>query len=198
MSSRPVFSGFADPYEFVYPPVLLKVVSFAGMVIGLVGAVGLAAWLHGGEVTITIGLWTLLALVTVSILTLLVHEALHGIVARILGYRVSFGVVRLDRLLFAAYAGTFEQRVTRRDLAVVAVAPLLFITVGCVVGLAAGPEWLLTPLVVVLVVNTSGAAGDLYLLYYIARLPRGSLFYDLSIDEMLVYEPAGDTPQSSS
>ena len=124
--------------------------------------------------------------------TLVVHEAIHGVVARALGYRVSFGVARLGTLLYAAYAGTFEQRVTRRDLALVAVAPLVVVTLGCALALAVVPDWLVAPFVVALVVNTSGVAGDCYLLYYVARAPRGSVFYDLSVEEMLVYEPARD------
>nr|WP_282594730.1 DUF3267 domain-containing protein [Halomarina salina] len=129
--------------------------------------------------------------------TLVVHEAVHGVVARALGYRVTFGVAHLGTLLYAAYAGTFEQRVTRRDLALTAVAPLVVITLGCALALAVVPDWLVVPFVVALIVNTSGVAGDLYLLYYLLRVPRGSLFYDVSVDEMLVYEPASDRRPSA-
>jgi hypothetical protein len=202
VSTRPDFSGFAPPYEFTYPQLLLQVVSVVGLVVGGVAAVGLAAGLRGGEVTITfgapvtgLGVWGGLALGLLGLLvafagTLVVHEAIHGLVARALGYHVTFGVARLGTLLYAAYAGTFDQRVSRRDLALVAVAPLVVITLGCILALAVAPDWLVVPLVVALTVNTSGVAGDLYLLYYVGRVPRGSLFYDLSIDEMLVYEPA--------
>jgi hypothetical protein len=191
VSDRPSFGGYADPYEFAYPYTLLQVVSLVGLVVGGVGALALAAALRGGEVSVAIGPVALLGLFVAFLLTLVAHEAVHGLVARALGYRVSFGVTRLGRLLFAAYAATLGQPVSRRDLALVAVAPLVVVTLGCAVGLALGPDRLVGPLVVALVVNTSGVAGDLYLLYYVARLPRGSLLYDLSVDEMLVYEPTG-------
>lgn len=66
----------------------------------------------------------------------------------------------------------------------------MVITAGCAVGVAVAPDPFLALLIVALTVNTSGVSGDLYLLYTVSRVPRGSLFYDLSIDEMLVYEPA--------
>lgn len=189
MSSRPVISGFAVPYEFTYPKVLLQVLSVVGMLVGLVGSVALAAALRGGELVVTVGPVALLGLLLAFVATVVVHEAVHGVVARALGYRVSFGVTKLGRFLYAAYAGTFEQRVSRRDLAVIAAAPLVVVTLACVVGLAVVPDAFVLPLLAALAVNTSGVAGDVYLLYYVTRVPRGSQFYDLSVDEMLVYEP---------
>lgn len=204
-----MFSGFTTPYEFTYPHLLLQVVSVVGLLVGAFCALALSAWLRGGEVVVTVGpsiaglgVWGGLAVGLFGLLlafvgTLVVHEAIHGVVARALGYRVTFGVTRLGTLLYAAYAGTFEQPVSRRDLTLIAVAPLVVIPLACVVGFAVGPDWLVVPLVVAFVVNASGVAGDCYLLYSVARVPRGSLFYDLSVEEMLVYEPTPSTDEST-
>lgn len=94
VNSRPVFQGLAEPYEFTYPQTLLQAVSLLGLLVGGVGALALAGGLRGGGVVFTFGPFTFVGLLVAFVATLAVHEAVHGAVARALGYRVSFGVTR--------------------------------------------------------------------------------------------------------
>jgi len=41
----------------------------------------------------------------------------------------------------------------------------------------------------VLVLNTGGAMGDAYALWRFYRMPRGTVFYDINMDNMYVFEP---------
>jgi len=191
--ARPSLAGYGDPYRFEYPGLWLQVGATALAIVCLVGYSWLAATLRNGEFAITFGPAGLVVLLGTFVGTVLVHEAIHGAVARLLGYEVSYGIAWS---MAAAYAASFEQPITRRDNAIVAVAPLVVLTP---IGVALVPVvdgLVLLVVFFVLVLNTASAAGDLYLLARLARMPPGTVLYDVSVDEMLVYEPAGPSGES--
>lgn len=118
--------------------------------------------------------------------TVVLHEFVHGLAFRLLGFRVSFGAAPR---LGAFYTAIFEQFQTRRQLAVAVVAPLALLTpLGVVLLLVPGPH---VPYVWFgLVLNTGGAVGDLFVLWRLRGLPPGTLFYDVDAYTSYVYEPA--------
>lgn len=190
--------GYAAPVRFRYPMGMLQAASLVVLIItGLIfasiatTAQGIAfwAWFSPDLVGIVLILLTLPAVIVL-------HELIHGIVFQLLGYRVYYGFAPE---MGAAYAAAFGQWQKRWHNAVAAAAPLVVITLIFVPMLTL--SGLLSNLAfVVLLINTSGAVGDVYILYRLARMPRGALLYDISIDTMLMYFPlhSSDTTRSES
>ena len=125
--------------------------------------------------------------VAVTVLaTTLVHEGIHGVAYRLLGYRVTFGV---SRHLLAAYAAAFDQWQSRTHNLIVALAPLVVLTGILLPFLAVNNRAAVLAALAALMVNTAGAVGDLYLAWRLLRMPRGTLLYDKDDETMLVYSP---------
>lgn len=183
--------GYRPPIRFTYSSVFLAFASIVALVVSIVGF-GALLWLLQGRPaggSIAFG-FTEVAIVFLSVLgTFVVHEAIHGLAFRLLGYRVSYGFAPH---VPALYTAAFGQFVTRRDNLLVGIAPLVVITaVG--VPLFAAPMSVALVAYLVLLVNTSGAVGDLYLAWRLHRMPPETLFYDADIKHNYVFEPANDT-----
>jgi hypothetical protein len=119
--------------------------------------------------------------------TILIHEVIHGVTYQLLGYQVSYG---LAPELGAAYAAAFGQFQKRIHNLIVAVMPLIVITlIGVPLLSVSGNVFLGTCAFVVLIINTSGAVGDVYISWRLVQMPAGTLLYDVSVDKMLIYEP---------
>lgn len=95
--------------------------------------------------------------------TLILHEAIHGLAMLWAGYQPRFGVFYQGKIPIALYATTDNGYFRRTPFLIMALAPLVVIT-----GLCLGLMWI-TPynvhfyLIIALVINGSGAAGDLYM-----------------------------------
>lgn len=125
---------------------------------------------------------TVLAIVAVTIL----HELVHGLVLRARGYHVSYG---LAPHLGAVYAAAFEQFYTREDCLLVAATPLVVLTTLLVPLLFVPSPLVAFVASVALLFNTMGAAGDLYLIARLRRMPAGTLLYDSDIHNFYVFYP---------
>jgi putative zincin peptidase len=101
------------------------------------------------------------------------HEAVHALTILLLGGRPRFGL----RLPLAAYCTAPGQVFTRRGYIVVALAPLVVLTVVGVVITALWPQWA-TWLWFGFAGNISGAVGDLATASEVRRLPSGALIVD--------------------
>lgn len=178
--------GYRDPVEFRYPPLWLAVGSF---VLFFVAAVGFG-WLMGtlrNELVfeVTLGLTGMATVVVALGATFGIHELVHGLVYRLLGYRVSYGVAINIGALYAAAFGQFQ---TRRDNILCAMAPLVVFTV-VLTPLLVGPLSVALLAFFVLVVNTSGAIGDLYITWRLLRMPPGTLLYDVDARHSYIFYP---------
>ena len=130
-----------------------------------------------------------LAPVVVTVLaTTTIHELLHGVAYRLLGYRVAFGV---SGHLLAAYAAAFDQWQTRNHNLVVALAPLVALTGILVPLLAVRNRVVVLVAVTALMMNTAGAVGDINLAWRLLGMPRTTLLYDRDFKTMLIYQPEG-------
>jgi hypothetical protein len=102
-----------------------------------------------------------------------IHEAVHGLAALLCGARPSFGVG-------PGYAyTTFREPVGRTAYLVIGLAPLVVISLACVVWASrwdGGANWLL----LFAAVNAGGAIGDLWMAWRIMQQPRSAIFYDLA------------------
>lgn len=120
---------------------------------------------------------------------IVVHEAIHAVVLRYYGGDVSYGVGLAGLILPYAYVTT-TRRLTRNQFIVVALAPLVAITL---VGI---PLMLLTDaaiLVVPLALNAGGAIGDLWMACVLRRYPPHVTVED-SKTGMRIYGSSRDDP----
>ena len=178
--------GYGEPIEFSYPGLWLSAGSLVLFVLAVAGFGRLMRALRGGTaVEFTVGLAGIGVVAALAVATIVVHELVHGLVYHLLGYRVRYG---LALNMGAAYAAAFGQFQTRRDNLLVGLAPLAVFTV-VLTPLLAGPLPVALAAFLVLVVNTSGAIGDLYLSWRLLRMPEGALLYDVDIRHSYVYYP---------
>ncbi|ELY86143.1 hypothetical protein C484_18732 [Natrialba taiwanensis DSM 12281] len=118
--------------------------------------------------------------------TVVVHELLHGVVYQWYGYEVSYGVYwRMG----AMYAAVFHQFHSREETLRVGIAPLVILTVICLLLLAVPYPVIATTAFFVLALNTAGSVGDVYAIWRFYRMPPKTLFYDINIGHMYVFEP---------
>jgi hypothetical protein len=200
-SAPPAPDGYAAPDEFSYPTVILLIGSAVlGLVsVALVGA--LLSEIHGPELfatfyevtadgettTFAVDLTVIAVPFLLSLLvTVVVHEWLHGLVFEHYDYDVTYGFVPT---MGAFYAAAFEQFHERSELLRIGLAPLVVITAVCLPLLAVPVPIVAITAAFVLTLNTAGAIGDLYLCWRLFRLPPGTLLYDADIRHSYVYEP---------
>lgn len=197
----PIPDGYNDPSQFEYP--------LSALALGSVLLFPIATLLFGSVLWLLQGLtvfeslvlitetdsaltfvfdWPLIVGVTVLALgvTVVVHELVHGVVFSRYGYEVSYGAMPQ---IGAFYATPFHQFVAREHVFPVALAPLVIISL---VGL----PLLAVPVPVVaffvfqlLVINATGASGDLYIVASLYRKPAGTLLYDSDLRHSYVFEP---------
>lgn len=188
----PTPPGYGPPIRFHYPVLLLiflNLVVFVGVVAGL----GWLIWHVMGRpetTSIEFGVGDLFAVLAGMFGTIVVHELIHAVVARGLGYRVVFG---FKWQLLAPYVAALGQFITRRDNLLIALAPLVILTPVLLLLLGVPVRWVAVAAGAGFVMNTSGAVGDLYLAWRLWRLPRQTLLYDVSIDRMFLFLPAEST-----
>lgn len=169
----------------------LAVLSLYMLIIGIVffGALNLAAYFwqrHTLAFSINFGgilLW-LLSNIVAYVVILPLHEAIHGLVIALLGGKPYFGA----KLPLALFCGAKNQLFRRNQYIVVALAPLVVISLAVIV------LTLLAPVVASYVFfatvgNFSGAAGDVWTSARIVRLPPDSLIEDTA-DGYQVWELA--------
>lgn len=132
----------------------------AGVSLEMTGWLGIAAFL---------GL-----LLAVMLVMLVLHEGLHGLF---------FWLFTREKPKFAfkgfyAYAAMPDWYFPKKEYLITALAPLVGITVLSVIGLALLPGWADSALVWLLILNTSGAVGDLWIAAALLRAPAGVLGRD--------------------
>ncbi len=204
ISPPPAPEGYDDPYRVDYPTTVLLVGSLL-LGIGAMASYSALLWLvqgpeifdavfeseeleNGAAVTTDL---TAIAIPFLSslVITVVVHELIHGLVFQRHGYEVQYGFLLRKGAFFTAALGQFQRR---EHLYSVALAPLVIITIVFLPLLFVPVPLIAITALFVLIVNTAGAIGDVYLYWVLTRLPAGSLFYDVDIERMYVYQPLND------
>ena len=193
--------GYAEPYAVGYPTVILLIGSIILGILSLTVYGWLLLRFQGPEVAATIGGIELvdedgvivgdiatigLPLFSAVVITVTVHEFLHGITFERMGYTVRYGLLWSQG---AFYTAAIEQFQERDDLVVVALAPFVGITLLTVPMLLVSNPMVALTAVLVLFMNTVGSVADLYLVWRLWRLPPGTLLYDIDLERMYAYEP---------
>jgi hypothetical protein len=132
-----------------------------------------------GAVEVLLGAAMILAAL---VFMLVLHEAIHGLF---------FWVYTRARPRFGfkgayAYAAAPDWYIPRNQYIIVGIAPLILMTLGGIALLPVVPEWLLLPLVIIVVMNASGAVGDIAVVGWLLFLPQHTLIRDLG-DAMTMY-----------
>jgi hypothetical protein len=133
-------------------------------------------------------LWQRIALLIVTniigyILVIPAHEATHALVILALGGRPRFGL----RLPLAAYCTAPNQLFTRNGYLVVALAPLIALSLAGLAVAALAPDSAAT-LLLAFAGNVSGAIGDLEAMRGVRKLQRDTLIADTETG-YIAYQP---------
>ncbi|MFC6769064.1 DUF3267 domain-containing protein [Natrinema soli] len=194
-------AGYDEPKLFEYPTLVLLLVSVPLFLLTAYGFGWLLWQIQGPEVFATLfavtetGDSTVLVLDMIDVglpfvvalfVTVAVHELLHGAVMRYYGQDVTYGV---NLAMGAFYAAAFGQFQRREQLFPIGLAPLVSIAIGATPLLAVPVPSIAVTAYMVLVINTTGAVGDLYVVWCLRRMPEGTLMYDVDLRHMYVFEP---------
>ncbi len=128
----------------------------------------------GDEVVINFSLSRILILLGIILIGVpVLHEAIHGIVAKILGARPFYGIGK-------GFAYTsFHEAVTPRQYMLITAAPLVVLSLISIALFPISENWFLFILAFA-TTNAAGAIGDLWILLRVRRLPPNALIYDLA------------------
>ena len=123
-----------------------------------------------------IGPLDLLLVVALTVLLVIAHEGIHGLVMLGLGAQPRFGAMLVGRVMPAMYATAEGHRFTRGQYLTVAAAPAVTVSVlGFLACLGPWAGWLVVPLAV----HLGGCVGDGFAGWRALREPPGTECEDL-------------------
>lgn len=121
---------------------------------------------------------------------MLIHESLHAFVGRLFGLHTTFAFEYDNPLDWSPEIVTHGEFQSRGQSLVIALAPLVLLTLLGVVVLVVGQNlWVIATGAVVVLGNTAAAIGDLGSAWILWRLPNGELIYHDSEGRRQYYTP---------
>jgi len=115
--------------------------------------------------------WKLILLLPVSaIAVIIMHEGVHGNIARLLGHKPIYGI----KLPFVYV--TFDAKIPREHFIAVALAPFILLNITFVIVFISGHFKLFMYLS--FLINTLGAIGDLWMTYKLLPYDKGVMVQD--------------------
>lgn len=156
---------------------LWTILSLVLIVLGTAAFTALYAATHGGEAEFRgETTWPVLALIALILPLLVLHELVHGATMRRYGARPSYGAGTFYKVMPYFYCTAEGYRFTRRQYAVVALAPAALISLAGALWIAFLPYggWLLVPLGF----HLGGCIGDFWMLGLVLRQPQGTCLED--------------------
>ena len=137
-------------------------------------AVGLGNLPSEGE--FRFGLLEIGSVVAGIVLTLVLHELMHGLAMQMFGAKPRYGIIWKGAMLYATSPGYAYRR---NNYAVIALAPFVFISILVVLGMWSlqGTLWVAL-LGICGVVNASGAVGDMWITLIVLRYAATAFVMD--------------------
>jgi hypothetical protein len=125
-------------------------------------------------------------LLAVIIVTIVLHEAVHGMMFAITGNKPCFGFRMIGRFFPVVYA-TSSGALSRNRYLLVALSPFFIITVICFgVSIVINSASIVLPALLAMALNISGSIGDLICSRNILRHDRDTMFEDIQ-DGFILY-----------
>lgn len=125
-----------------------------------------------------------------ALFTAIVHEGIHVVAYRAYGHAVT---VSCDLRRAVLYTSVPDQLQRRSTVLVVSSSPFLALpAIMLPFLLLPWPEVALFAYLVILI-NSAGSVGDLYVVYRLSRLPPGTMLYDVDVDRVVAFEPVERT-----
>jgi hypothetical protein len=125
-------------------------------------------------------------LLAVIIVTIVLHEAVHGLMFTIMGNKPRFGFRMIGRFFPVVYA-TSSVPLPRNRYLLIALSPFLVITAICFgVSIIIAPMEIVLLALLAMALNISGSIGDLICSRNILRYDRDTMFEDIQ-DGFILY-----------
>ena len=169
--------------------VLVGLVAFIASLSATAFIVGTAT--GSGEVTIDGGTF-FYGLLLGSVLGVVLHESVHGVLFLTFGGRPCFGFkpwTRFGPVFYAAAPGSYLDR-PRYLAAGLAPAVLLTVALAAALALVAADDLLASILTWAFVLNVAGSVGDMLMMRKVMSYPRATRFEDTG-DGFVAYGPVG-------
>jgi hypothetical protein len=169
----------------------LNVGSIVMAVVFAVLMIGWMAWVYASRdpVTASTQIPALFLWIGV-IMSLPLHEWIHGLVIRWGGHKPIYGMkfIRVSwvKLPLALYATAGDVYFRRYPFIVIALAPMVVITLGCMAMIVLLPDYLTYYLMLAAIINGSGSIGDLWMTMAVLRYPHDALVRD-EADSIRIY-----------
>lgn len=121
-----------------------------------------------------------------------IHELIHGLAIRLQGYKPRYGtffapVTETIQLPIAFYATTDGAYFPRRGFVVIALAPLIVISIVGLIGLMLLPGNLHLPWNIMIALNSTGASGDVWMTWLVLQYSSSILIRD-EADAIRIYD----------
>lgn len=125
---------------------------------------------------VTVPWW--LGVIGVLVVVFPLHELLHGVAIQGFGHAARYGAKLSQGVLYATADGAYFRRA---EYLVVALTPLVVITLLGTALMALGPDWITGYAALAVIINASGAIGDLWMALELLRYPARALVRDESV-----------------
>jgi hypothetical protein len=137
------------------------------------------------EVSTGSGVPIWLALAVLLVLIILLHEGAHGLAIVWVGHKPRFGA-KLSKMV--VYATTDAGLFRRNEFALVALAPLVGLTLLGMLLVVFVPDWARYTISLGVILNAGCAIGDLWMLLVVLRYPASAIVRDEE-DGIRIYTP---------
>jgi hypothetical protein len=169
----------------------LIALNVAGFVLALAALLGFSLFASGlppGLPDPLSGISPVITIIVLFVLMLALHEALHGLTFRLFGARPRYG---LNLRKSVAFASAADDYVARDAYIVVALVPLVVITLLALVLMLAAGGTTRDVIGFVAALNVGGSVGDLWFVTVCRRYPRNLLVRDFG-EGAALYAPPPD------
>jgi len=184
-NNAPVSGSIPDDYQEILhwklteKPIQVIVLQIVGIILFVIfGLILFRIAIGVGKLPshLPLGLSEIGILMLGSLLTLILHELLHGMAMRMFGAKPKYGIL-LKQLMF--YTTTLGYAYRRDQYLAIALAPLVVLSVVVILGmgLLSGTFWVAL-LALCGAINASGAIGDIWMSLIVLRYPRAAYVVD--------------------